>query len=136
MVYISGQETKPSPEELCHYGVKGMRWGVRKDRASKAVSNVKSKAPKLSDRQKKVAKASGGVTLVAGVAAASYIIGKKSGTKLSDAKAAARIDAGREFVVKSLWGDATAKPDTLYRLTPSEVSYVDYLIRDTFKNRV
>lgn len=29
-------EEKPSLDELLHYGVKGMRWGVRKDRSSSA----------------------------------------------------------------------------------------------------
>jgi hypothetical protein len=46
---------------LAHYGVKGMRWGVRKDQATSAVkskvADVKSKAKTVKDaHQEKVAK--------------------------------------------------------------------------------
>jgi hypothetical protein len=40
--------------ELKHYGVKGMKWGVRRDRA-KTARKSKSKAPSLSDKELKAA---------------------------------------------------------------------------------
>lgn len=39
-----GIKTEPKPGELKHFGVKGMKWGVRKDRKS-APSGVKPKKP-------------------------------------------------------------------------------------------
>lgn len=136
MSYILGQEKPQLDELVIHYGVKGMRWGVRKDRVNSTVDKAKNKAPRLSDRQKKVVKRASKTALAVGVVATTYILGKNSGMKTSDAKAAARIKEGTEFIHKSLWGDAAATPNNLYRLTPSEVSYVDFIIRDTFKNRV
>lgn len=39
-------------DELEHYGVKGMKWGVRKDRSSKS-SGTKKKSARLETREKK-----------------------------------------------------------------------------------
>jgi hypothetical protein len=38
VVYILDAEVKPSPEELLHFGVKGMRWGVRRSRTERAAA--------------------------------------------------------------------------------------------------
>jgi hypothetical protein len=39
MSYIFGvTDAKPSPDELLHYGVKGMRWGVRRSRTERAAA--------------------------------------------------------------------------------------------------
>lgn len=47
MTYILGAEEKPSPEDVLHYGVKGMRWGVRRSDKELGKSSSKSKdAPK------------------------------------------------------------------------------------------
>lgn len=55
-------------DEIKHYGKKGMKWGVRKDRPS-GDSGTKTG---WSDDQKKKAKVVGQVALVAGVAAGAY----------------------------------------------------------------
>lgn len=36
MTYLLGGEHKPSPEDIVHYGIKGMRWGVRRSDAELA----------------------------------------------------------------------------------------------------
>ena len=41
MSYILGQEKPPLDELVIHYGVKGMRWGVRKDRSSSGSSKIR-----------------------------------------------------------------------------------------------
>jgi hypothetical protein len=58
VVYILDAEVKPSPEELLHFGVKGMRWGVR--RSDKELSNEKPKKSK----KKVAAKVATGVLAV------------------------------------------------------------------------
>lgn len=40
MSYILGQEKPPLDELVIHYGVRGMKWGVRKDRSGEKLSKV------------------------------------------------------------------------------------------------
>jgi hypothetical protein len=59
-------EKPGTPEELVHYGVKGMKWGVRKS------SSSSGKAGKSMSTRKKVAIGAGTVALVAGSAFVAY----------------------------------------------------------------
>ena len=55
-------------EYLCHYGVLGMKWGVRKDRIKKSVNKARSKYKSITPEQKKrIAK-----TVAAGTAQAAF----------------------------------------------------------------
>ena len=44
--------------ELYHHGVKGMKWGVRKDKkaANKSTRSVKTSKPEVTDEKKKAAR--------------------------------------------------------------------------------
>jgi hypothetical protein len=72
---------KPQLNEdlLVHFGVKGMHWGVRRDRETGGRSG--GAAP---TRSKKaiVKKVAIGVGIAAGVAATAYILSKRGGTKV------------------------------------------------------
>ncbi len=68
---------KPDPADLLHYGVKGMRWGHRKEEASGS-SSKKSKA-------KKVALIAGTGAAVAGAAFVGYKLTQSGGSPLSSA---------------------------------------------------
>jgi hypothetical protein len=76
---ILGQDDKPPLDELVHFGVKGMHWGVRRDRETGGRSG--GAAP---TRSKKaiVKKVAIGVGIAAGVAATAYILSKRGGTKV------------------------------------------------------
>lgn len=92
-------------EYLMHVGIKGMKWGVRKDRSRGSGQK--------SGTGKKIAKAVGvGLVLVAGAAATAYILRRSSGTRVSEltssvtssvksgvdaapSPAALRVEAGR-----------------------------------------
>lgn len=62
-----------------HYGVKGMKWGVRKTKASQLIDSVKntSVVTYVREHKKQIAIAAGVITAVAGVALYQY--GKKAG---------------------------------------------------------
>lgn len=81
---------------LIHWGVKGMRWGVRKDRKSSKV-NAKTKTP-LTRKQKvkRVAIITGSLLAAAGAA---YISKKLYDSKKLDKKT---IDLGKKFTEKVL----------------------------------
>lgn len=66
---------------LEHYGVKGMKWGVRRSRKQLARENGSDSAPKkgLSPKAKAVRNAA---VAVAGAAVVGHLIGKHSGTKV------------------------------------------------------
>jgi hypothetical protein len=91
MIYISN--------ELYHHGVKGMRWGVRKQVTSS--SSSKAKSPKLSDAQKtnikKGAKIAGKILVGA---AATYAVVKIPNTK-TYAKGVSKVS---ELLIKPVPG--------------------------------
>ena len=46
------EDDKPSLDELMHYGVKGMKWGIRKGKVSDRVTHLAQKAKKLPSKAK------------------------------------------------------------------------------------
>jgi hypothetical protein len=66
---IVGQE-KPSLDDLIHFGVKGMRWGVIRDKTSDASSRIKNKVSSLDKKKlKKAAIITGSVLAAAAITA-------------------------------------------------------------------
>lgn len=73
--YVFGQ--KPELEDLEHFGVKGMKWGVRKERSA-ADRRGKSKDEKSAKRRRAAQ-----IAVVAGVVVAGAIIAHRSGVRMS-----------------------------------------------------
>lgn len=103
-------------DELYHHGVKGMKWGVRKERVSTSHSSggrqktILTKEQRLR-RNRKVALAIAGTTTVA--AAAYYVhknpekigkvVSKFKGVKMKDVKVKA-VSAGKKYVKNTITG--------------------------------
>jgi hypothetical protein len=68
--------TDISDTTLEHFGVKGMKWGVRKDRSSKSTGE----APKRTSRKKKIAIGVGAGMLATGAVAAGIVLKKYGNT--------------------------------------------------------
>lgn len=68
-------EKPHTPEELVHFGVKGMKWGVRKDRTGSEDTSTKPQKVPLTSEQKKerAKKVAIGVGALAAVAGAAFI---------------------------------------------------------------
>lgn len=91
-------EKPGTPEELLHYGVKGMKWGVRKERsASDQARSARRKAT-----AKKVAIGVGVTAVVLGSAYVAYKLSSNSsaptGIARSLAARQAQIDLGKKHV--------------------------------------
>lgn len=91
-------------EELKHYGVKGMRWGVRKDRATSNKPRTKEEQAKR-ERNKKIAITA--VSVVA-VSVGAYAVSKYSNTHLDKT-----IKAGKNMQRVSKYMDTPLK-DVVY----------------------
>jgi hypothetical protein len=132
VVYISDAEVKPSPEELLHFGVKGMRWGVRRSDKELGQSSAKKKtSSKRKVTKRKVAAVGVGGLAVAGAAAAGWVIGNAAGTKLADLKFARTMELGQATIDKGLF-DMVRNHD----MNTIDAQMASYIVRDTFKNRV
>ena len=70
-------------DTLVHFGVKGMKWGVRRNRDNGGLSNSKKPRKPLTKQQK--AAIAGGVAAVVGLAAAAYILKNKADMKAINA---------------------------------------------------
>ena len=102
---MSSYSTEPG-DQLRHYGVKGMKWGIRKD-TSKGYSkdNLRKKSerpgrPKLTEQQKKIGK----VVLAAGAVTALGLLGKKANTRMQTAITSTATKRG-ELIVNQMFND-------------------------------
>jgi hypothetical protein len=76
VTHILGQEKPSIDEVLSHHGVKGMKWGVRKDRLAGGEPSTSNEVVPghLTDHQKEVAKKVAiGVGVLAAIAGAGYV---------------------------------------------------------------
>jgi hypothetical protein len=72
-------EKPGTPEELIHFGVRGMKWGVRKSQSSGSSGSASNKM----STKKKVAIGVGATVVVAGIVATTYILNKNGKLPLS-----------------------------------------------------
>lgn len=84
---IISVEKPGSPIELVHFGVKGQKWGVRKERTSAE----QAKHDKQVKKVKKVAVGVGVATVAVGAAAATYYLHKNGKLPFSEAKKRGKI---------------------------------------------
>lgn len=94
------------PDTLCHYGVKGMKWGIRRNRnrvttsskSSKRSSSDSGKKSGLSDKQKKAIKVGAAVAATAVTAALAVYGGRKLSRFINDTNVAYHEKKGRQAV--------------------------------------
>jgi hypothetical protein len=84
-------EKSGTPEELVHYGIKGMRWGVRKPEESKesqptGIQKLPSSSAQRKARAKKVAIGVGVLTAVAGAGFVAYKLHQSGKLPISSIK--------------------------------------------------
>lgn len=100
---------KPEDYELFHYGVKGMKWGVRLSKNSTSgtsgTSSEGSSRKPLSDKTKTnlktAGKVAGATAMLAGTAAVSTILAKRGMVSISDSNkfaSATAMNVGAQFV--------------------------------------
>ena len=109
-VLISHAQQFDTPQDaLAHYGVKGMKWGVRKNRegsGKKSIPDTRTDAERRRSRNKKIAIGVAVLLLVAAIAYTAYHL-KKHGTLpfsslRKGAKAAKTMAKGKAEVAKVL----------------------------------
>jgi hypothetical protein len=106
MIY-SGQPFASPGEALAHFGVKGMKWGVRKDRliadsSSKASSSSEAKKAARRRNVKKAAIGVGVLTAVAGGAYVAYRLNQNGNLPISSLKKAKKTSATEKAIKKVL----------------------------------
>jgi hypothetical protein len=87
-------EKPGTPEELVHFGVRGMKWGVRKSQSSGSSGSI----PKKMSTKKKVAIGVGGAVLVAGAAFATYKLKSNGKLPILEVGKAATGKSGQLYV--------------------------------------
>lgn len=96
MVYIIQEE-----DELAHFGVKGMKWGVRKERPSGADPTAEAKSAHRKEVAKKVAIGTGILVVAAGAAYATYAM-SKHGSLPIDSLSKSATTTGKSAIDKVL----------------------------------
>lgn len=89
-------------DALAHYGVKGMKWGVRKNRTAAEKAEFRRKV-------KKGAKITAGVLAVAGATTAVVVLKRRGNVKVSSIKKVSKPFAGgaEKLTVKTKHGTST-----------------------------
>lgn len=95
------QQHFDSPEDaLAHFGVKGMKWGVRKD---KITGEERPLTPEeRASRNKKIAIGIGVLTVAAGLAYTGYAMNNRGSLPVSSVKNSDVVNAGKKKVEKTL----------------------------------
>lgn len=114
--------------ELSHHGVKGMRWGIRKQRVSSGIRRSSSNSNSSSGRKKMstAKKVAIGAACVAAVAGVSYLAVKTHQTSVYN-------KAAKAAVKKALYAESSRRPNhattELYQLRKSGVAKRGFPIR-------
>lgn len=103
-------EQKPALDDLQHFGVKGMKWGVRKARApsTKNASDSEEKTG-MSTRKKAII----GATVVAGVGIAAILVAKHKGVTVSSVRNTLQKKVGERAATKVIEKVATRKQKSI-----------------------
>lgn len=114
---------------LEHYGVKGMKWGIRKERPTAGDKESTGKESTFSLSNPKVRAAAAAVVGVTAIVAAAYI-GSKSNVKISSISAN-DLSAGKEAVDKIF----EKQKDIIYMSSPYRGSGREQLLVSLIKAR-
>ena len=91
----------PEDYELFHYGVKGMKWGVRRSKNPTSESSRKPLSDKTKTNLKAAGKVAGATAMLAGTAAVSTILARRGMVSISESNkfaASKAMNIGAQFV--------------------------------------
>ena len=96
---------KPDLDDvLAHYGVKGMKWGVRRTDAQLGNARSGFKKPQLTDKQKTALKVGVGIAAVVGVGVAYKTLGKDGAKLVSSLPSTKTLQSGESFLHGRMMG--------------------------------
>jgi hypothetical protein len=103
-------EQKPALEDLQHFGVKGMKWGVRKARAPSTKSSSDDEVKTgMSNRKKAII----GAAVVTGVVVAGLVVAKHKGVTVSSVRNTLQKKVGERAATKAIEKVATRKQKSI-----------------------
>lgn len=111
---IDFREKPASPEDILHYGIKGMRWGVRKSReTTKDNSSLAPEEQKRVDRNRKIKTAAIGVGVLTAAVGATIVTRKLQAdraVKMKEIRHQAKIAAAKAKEAKDMAEWITQEP--------------------------